>query len=63
MSTIDALNEGHKRTKVMNAQMVLKLPQAVKDLIREQAEGSGVSDATIIRWALADYFDRRGIRS
>jgi hypothetical protein len=58
-----ALNTAGKRVKVHDAQMVIKLPQAVKDLVTEQANANEVSEATIVRWALADYFAKRGFGS
>lgn len=61
-STVEALNAGGKRTKTHNAQMVIKLPAAAKDLVREVAQSQDVSDATIIRWALAEWFEKRGYR-
>lgn len=54
------LNAPGKKARVHNAQMVTKLPQAVKDLINHHAEANDVSEATIVRWALADYFEKRG---
>ncbi len=58
-----ALNSGGKRAKIHDAQMVIKLPSQVKTLISEQATANSVSEATIIRWALADYFEKRGVGS
>lgn len=51
---------GGRRTKTHNATIVFKLPQTAKDLTKRVAEDQGVSDATIIREALAEYFERRG---
>jgi hypothetical protein len=55
-----ALNTAGKRVKIHDAQMVIKLPAQVKDLVTEQAKANDVSEATIVRWALADYFAKRG---
>lgn len=55
-----ALNTAGKRARVHDAQMVIKLPAQVKALVAEQATANDVSEATIVRWALADYFQRRG---
>jgi hypothetical protein len=55
-----ALNTAGKRVKVHDAQMVIKLPESVKALVKEQATANEVSEATIVRWALADYFAKRG---
>lgn len=58
----DALNSAGKRAKTHDAQMVIKLPASAKSLIRTASESQGVSDATIVRWALAEWFDKRGYR-
>lgn len=60
-STLDALTSGGKRTKVHNAQLVVKLPQGARDLVTAQAGIEQVSEATVVRWALAEYFERRGL--
>lgn len=49
-----------KRVKVHDAQTVLKLPTAVKDLVKKVADERGVSEATIYREAVAEYLTRRG---
>lgn len=49
------------RVKVHDAQMVIKVPGAVKSLVEEASKAEDVSQATIIRWALADFFEKRGI--
>lgn len=59
-STLDALANGGKRVKTHDAQMVIKLPQSAKDLIRQAATSQGVSEATVVRHALAEYLQRRG---
>lgn len=58
----DALNTVGKRTRTHDAQMVIKLPASAKKLVRAAGEAQGVSDATIIRWALAEWFEKRGYR-
>lgn len=60
---IKALNQGGKRAKIMDQQIVFKLPASIKTLINEVAAKEGVSDATIIRVALAEYLSRRGYRA
>lgn len=57
---IEALANAGKRVKVHNAQIVTKVPSSVKALIQEIARTKGVSDATIVRQALAEYFEKRG---
>lgn len=51
-----------KRAKIHDAQIVFKLPSPVKALIQEYSTSSEVSDGQVIRWALAEYFERRGIK-
>jgi hypothetical protein len=58
-----ALNTAGKRVKVHDSQMVIKLPLSVKGLIKEAAAEESVSEATIVRWALADYFGKRGFKA
>lgn len=55
-----AMQTSNKRAKIHDAQMVTKLPQAVKDLVNEYAKSNSTSDADIVRQALAEYFERRG---
>ena len=55
-----ALKSGGKRVRVHDAQMVTKLPKAVKSLVNEYAAGRNWSEADVVRDALAEYFDRRG---
>lgn len=50
------------RVKVHDAQMVVKLPAAAKQLVRKAAEAQGLSDATVVRHAIAEYLERRGYR-
>lgn len=57
-----SLQAPKKREKVNDAQIVVKLPKAVKGLISEVATKDHVSDATIVREALGEYFNRRGYR-
>lgn len=58
-----ALNTAGKRVKVHDAQIVIKLPASIKKLIAEDAEANETSEATIVRWALADYFAKRGFQA
>lgn len=51
-----------KRQKIHDAQIVFKLPKPVKALIQEYAGTEEVSDGQVIRWALAEYFEKRGIK-
>lgn len=60
-STIDALTSGGQRAKVHDAQLVIKLPASAKDLIQKAAKESGSSDAAVVRLAIAEFFERRGI--
>lgn len=50
------------RVKVHDAQMVIKLPSAAKTLVKTVAEAQGLSEATIVRHAIAEYLERRGYR-
>lgn len=59
-SSLDAMTAGGKRVRVHDAQTVIKLPQAVKDLVNEIAGGREVSDSVIWREAMAEYLTRRG---
>ena len=61
-TALDALNTASKRVKIHDAVLPTKLPAAVKKLVIEQAEGEGVSSSTIVRIALAEYFEKRGIK-
>lgn len=60
-AAIAALNAPGKRIRVHDAQMVIKLPHAVKRLVKEASISNDVSEATVVRWALADYFEKRGL--
>lgn len=60
-STINALTSGGQRTRVHDAQLVIKLPASAKDLIQKTAKDSSSSDAAIVRLAIAEFFERRGI--
>lgn len=62
-TTIEALNSGGKRARVHNAQMVIKLPESAKDLVNTIAVKEKVSEAQVVRSALAEYFERRGYRN
>jgi hypothetical protein len=56
-----ALGGAGKRVKVHDAQMVLKVPHTVKRMIKAEGLANDVSEATVVRWALAEYFEKRGI--
>lgn len=58
--TIDKLTNGGKRVKTHDAQMVTKLPSAAKALIKKAADNQGVTEADVVRQALAEYLERRG---
>lgn len=58
----DALNVTGRRVRTHDAQMVVKLPSSAKELLRTASETQGVSDATVVRWALAEWFEKRGYR-
>lgn len=62
-TTIEALNSGGKRVRIHDAQLVVKLPGTAKTLVKTVADAESVSEATIVRWALAEYFEKRGYRS
>lgn len=57
---IDSLGITGKRTKVHDSQMVLKMPSQVKALIGEFATREGVSESAVVRWALHEFFTKRG---
>lgn len=62
-NTIEQLTNGGKRVKTHDAQMVTKLPKAAKDLVKKVAGDLHISEADIVREALAEWFTRRGYRS
>ena len=51
-----------KRAKIHDAQIVFKLPSPVKDLVQEYAGTEEVSDGQVVRWALGEFFEKRGIK-
>jgi DNA-binding MurR/RpiR family transcriptional regulator len=59
---MDDLNRVGRRVKTHDQQLVVKLPAAAKALIREIGEKEGVSDATIVRMALAEWMTKRGYK-
>lgn len=59
-TTLDDLTNGGKRVRTHDAQMVIKLPSAAKDLVKAAAVAQGVSEATVVRHAIAEYLERRG---
>lgn len=63
MSVIADLSTGGKRQKIHDAQQVFKLPSAAKALIKQEADRKGKSEGAIIRDAIAEYFERRGIQA
>jgi hypothetical protein len=61
-NTIELLTNGGKRTKIHDTQMVTKLPKAAKELVKKASVEQGISEADVVRTALAEYFARRGYR-
>ena len=60
---IEALRSGSKRTKTHDAQMVFKLPAAVKELVESIGrEKFNDSAAEVVRDALGEYLEKRGYR-
>ena len=63
---LSRLTGGSRRPRVHNAQMVFKAPADVKALVEqyaaEQSEAKGytISAADVLRFAIAEYFERRG---
>lgn len=55
-----ALHNNNRRVRVHDAQMVIKLPSAVKALVKSYGTGRNESEATVVRQALAEFFERRG---
>lgn len=49
-----------KRVRVHDSQAVIKLPRSVKKLVRDIADARHVSEATVIREAIAEYLTKRG---
>lgn len=62
-NVIDSLSGGGRRVRVHDAQIVAKVPARAKELVNEIATKREVTDAVIIREALAEYFERRGYRA
>lgn len=58
----EALRSGGKRERTHDAQIVFKLPTSAKELLHEVAVAQDVSEATVIRAALAEWFEKRGYR-
>ena len=59
--SLDALAPtSRKRVRVHDAMLPIKMPSAVRSLISEVAEREGISDAAVVRWALSEFFNRRG---
>lgn len=61
-AALASLSTGGKRERVNDAQMVTKLPSAVKQLVSDVARNREVSEAVIVREALGEYLHRRGYR-
>lgn len=61
-NTISDLTNGGKRVRTHDAQLVIKVPSAAKALVKQVAEAQGVSEAVIVRAAIAEYLERRGYR-
>lgn len=61
-NTLADLTNGGKRVKTHDAQIVVKVPTAAKTLVNKAADAEGVSAATIVRLAVAEYLERRGYR-
>lgn len=57
---IEAVKASGKRVRVHDAQMVTKLPKALKDLVNSYAKNSGDSESGVTRLALAEFFEKRG---
>jgi hypothetical protein len=43
--------------------MMIKLPARAKELVKEAATAQGVSEAAVVRQAIAEWLERRGYRS
>ena len=57
---INALQQTARREKIHDAQIVVKLPASVKELIEKIGADQGTSAASIHRAALGEYLERRG---
>lgn len=62
-NVIQSLNGGGKRARVHDAQIVAKVPARAKELVGQIAKDREVSDSTVVREALAEYFEKRGYRA
>jgi len=60
---LELLGGTEKRVRIHDSSINFKLPAAVKVLVNEYAEIQKVSEATVVRWALADFFERKGYDS
>lgn len=58
---IETLTSSGKRTKIHDAVFVVKAPARAKELVNALAAERNVSEAVIVREALGEYFERRGI--
>lgn len=61
-NTLSDLTNGGGRVRIHDAQLVVKVPSAAKALVKTVAEAQGVSEAVIVRAAIAEYLERRGYR-
>lgn len=60
-NAVEALSASRRRVRVMDAQIVTKVPKRVKELVNELAVSNDLYEADIVRRALAEYFEKRGI--
>ena len=59
-NALEDLTSGVKRARIHNDQMVVKLPSAARDLVKQAAEAQGLTTSAVVRHALAEYLTRRG---
>ena len=59
---LTALRNRGRRARIMDAQIVIKLPTRAKELINTIAEKEDISDSSVVREAIAEYLERRGYR-
>lgn len=62
-AALASLSTSRKRERINDAQIVTKLPSAIKKLMEEVAATNGVSAGAINREALGEYFQKRGYRA
>jgi len=61
-NALSDLTGNGQRTRIHNDQIVLKLPQAARALVKTAADAQGVSVSTVVRHAIAEYLERRGYK-